>query len=468
MSNSSDSEEEEVPLLIEYTDKLSGIQNGACKRFGSVPVTILSGFLGAGKSTLVRYILTNPDHGKRIAVIENEFAGLSSDNDERQSLSVETLIVQDVDSDSKAKISDLIELPNGCICCTVKDNLVEALENLLERRGNGIDYILIEASGMANPGPIASVFWLDDALESRLKLDGIVTMVDAKNIIQQLDETRLDDKGKGGGEAEQQIAFADRIIINKKDLVNEEQLNEVISTIEIINPTSPFQITTYSNVPNLDWILSTNSFDVDRFLTCANRQQWNEASEKVDFLTKSRCSDLSCKSCQELLVNNNILCGSCDDSIHKVRTGLNISSRSKGAINHSHTGSIRTVVLIRNGSVSLKKINAWLSSILWPNQDGQSDSDRGYATIFRIKGILSIIHKSAPDFDLDTDPKFIEDDGYDSRRYIVQAVNDLWEIHPANINLAWAENENRCCKLVLIGRKLDYKQLENGFLDCFE
>lgn len=137
------------------------------------PVTILSGFLGSGKTTLIQYILKSPDHGKRIAVIENEYG---------EGLAVESLIARDGVGDNNNSLQDLIELPNGCICCTVKDSLVATLENLLEKRKD-LDYILIEASGMANPGPIASIFWLDDALESRLQLDGIVTLVSKTQVL---------------------------------------------------------------------------------------------------------------------------------------------------------------------------------------------------------------------------------------------------------------------------------------------
>ena len=489
MSSSSDNdeEEEEVPQLIEHIpseeillnsrrdySNIIDEQDSSNNNNNNVPVTILSGFLGAGKSTLVRYILTSPDHGKRIAVIENEFAGLTSDQDEsveRESLSVETLIVQDIDSGSKSKITDLIELPNGCICCTVKDNLVEALETLLEKKGADIDYILIEASGMANPGPIASVFWLDDALESRLRLDGIVTMVDTKNILMQLKETKFDGSEKGGGEAEQQIAFADRIIINKKDLADNVQLNNVISTIHSINPTAPRQIASFANISNIDWVLNTHSFDINRLKesmfgqVCEDidgGQKWNNPGNLQNYLPSSRCSNVACKSCEEFSNNELLLCGFCGDKNDQVDTRPIVASR----LDHSHTGSIRTVVLVCDGSVSLRKVNSGLSTILWPNQDDQENIKNVYATIFRIKGVLSTFNDGVSVSD-DSESNFIGLDGLDSRRYIVQAVNDLWEIHPANTNLCWAVNDKRFCKIVLIGRHLNYEQLLHGFSDCF-
>ena len=218
-----DSDGDEAPLLVSLDPEnqiaASLPDDYSSDRFAPskcVPVTILSGFLGSGKTTLIQYILKNPNHGKRIAVIENEFG---------QGLDVESLIARDgVDNSS---LTDLIELPNGCICCTVKDSLVATLENLLTKRRD-FDYILIECSGMANPGPIASLFWLDEALESRLRLDGIVCMVDALNIEQQLSTTL---------EAAQQVAYADRILLNKIDLVPAAVVGSWLSVLRRSHPT---------------------------------------------------------------------------------------------------------------------------------------------------------------------------------------------------------------------------------------
>ena len=177
MTDDYSSSDDEAPPLV----NLDGPSTPSTKVHSPVvPVTILTGFLGSGKTTLIQYILKSPDHGKKIAVIENEYSGASSsaidpeiflpDNiksscsprdAEREGLSIETMIARDGTNDSS--LTDMIELPNGCICCTVKDSLVETLELLLEKKRE-LDYILIECSGMANPGPIASIFWLDDAL----------------------------------------------------------------------------------------------------------------------------------------------------------------------------------------------------------------------------------------------------------------------------------------------------------------
>ena len=152
------------------------------------------------------------------------------------------------DGMSGGSLSDFIELPNGCVCCTVKDNLVITLETLLTKRRD-LDYILIEASGMANPGPIASLFWLDDALESRLKLDGVVVMVDSYHILEQLQTTH---------EAAQQIAYADRILLNKVDLVKDTA--PMVAAIRRINRTVPMRRTRFSQIPDLEWILDANCF----------------------------------------------------------------------------------------------------------------------------------------------------------------------------------------------------------------
>jgi G3E family GTPase len=264
----------DIPILVDHDQSLQIIPKNSVeidnyvdpktkneKDLPAVPVTILTGFLGSGKTTLIQYILRSPDHGKKIAVIENEFSGVSaaSSSDisklkngsqaEKEGLSIETLIARD--GTNSSNLIDLIELPNGCICCTVKDSLVATLETLLDKKRE-LDYIIIECSGMANPGPVASIFWLDDALESRIRLDGIVTCVDARNLEMQLQETSSKHESNlGGDEAAQQIAYADRIIVNKTDLLeghSEGRLKEVLKQIRSINSTAPLQMTTYSKI----------------------------------------------------------------------------------------------------------------------------------------------------------------------------------------------------------------------------
>ena len=400
------------------------------------PVTILSGFLGAGKTTLIQYILQSPEHGKRIAVIENEFG---------EGLNIESMIAKD--GSSGTSLQDFIELPNGCVCCTVKDDLITTLETLLERRQE-LDYILIEASGMANPGPIASLFWLDDALESRLKLDGIVVLVDSYHILEQLQTTV---------EAAQQIAYADRILLNKVDLVDDTIPME--TAIRRINQLVPIQQSKFSQVPNLEWILDANCFDaIGR-------------TNEIDALTaksKHTCTDdLNCQDCD-------------------LQRDLFLPSSGR---QHHHTSNIRTLALVKTGSIDLQKMNKWLASLLWPNQDehdkvlrarlenssAKKNAHQSMTSnemhLFRIKGILSIYHVDVMEEDRD----FVDDNGVDIRRYIVQAVNDLWEIHPGSRCLQWDQivegesaPEGRCCKLILIGRFLQDEQLTKCFESCFD
>lgn len=285
-----------------------------------IPVTIITGYLGAGKTTLLNYILTE-QHNKRIAVILNEFGEGSA---LEKSLAV---------SHAGELYEEWLELRNGCLCCSVKDNGLKAIENLMEKKGK-FDYILLETTGLADPGAVASMFWVDAELGSDIYLDGIVTVIDAKYGLQQLTE----EKEEGLiNEASRQIAVADLIIINKTDLVNEEELTQTRDAVRSINGLVKILETQKSRV-DLSEVLDLHSFDSKDGVNLAEKLQ----------LVKSTRPHLD--------------------------------------------KSILTVTFEVAGDLPEDALNVFIQDLLWekmfPNKEGRP------MTVIRLKGIVSLVGKA--------------------------------------------------------------------------
>ncbi len=202
-----------------------------------IPVTVLTGYLGAGKTTLLNRILSEP-HGKKYAVIVNEFGEIGIDND----------LVVGADE-------EVFEMNNGCICCTVRGDLIRILDGLMRGKGK-FDAIIVETTGLADPAPVAQTFFMDENVGRRTKLDAVVTIADAK---------WLNDRLKDAPEAKNQIAFADVILVNKTDLVSPDELSEVEARVRGINPYARLHRTERAKIP-LNEILERNAFDLERIL----------------------------------------------------------------------------------------------------------------------------------------------------------------------------------------------------------
>ncbi|KAF1780062.1 P-loop containing nucleoside triphosphate hydrolase [Phytophthora cactorum] len=301
------------------------------------PVTILSGFLGAGKTTLLKFILS-ASHGKRIAVIENEFG---------EEIGVESLVAKD---GAGGDVMDgFYELSNGCVCCSVRDDLVNTLEKLLERRDR-FDYIVVETTGMADPGKVASVFWVDDELEGRIFLDGIVTLVDAPRLNFHL--THPDTQR----EAAAQLAYADRILLNKGDLVPDiEQRLEIEQKVTQVNGVASVRWTERSRV-DLDDILNIKSF------TTSRAEQVEK--ELHTLLTEGKEEDHE----------------NCKDESHDHVT---------------HTGGMQTTcVRIRDGPLDQDKLERWLGELLWDqDEDGLPRLSLARKLLRPTKFILQAVHE---------------------------------------------------------------------------
>jgi G3E family GTPase len=354
-----------------------------------IPVTVLTGYLGAGKTTLLNRILTEP-HGRKFAVIVNEFGEIGIDNE----------LVVGADE-------EIFEMNNGCICCTVRGDLIRIIEGLLKRKGK-FDSIIVETTGLADPAPVAQTFFADADVKEAASLDAIVTVADAK---------WLSDRLKDAPEAKNQIAFADVILLNKIDLVSAEELAEVEGRIRAINPYAKLHKTTKSNVA-IDDVLNRNAFDLQRILEI-----------EPDFL------------------NIGGLGKGHDDhghDHHDHEHGHDHHGHDHGhhdhghkahghGLKHYHDEEMQSLSITLDGDVDPEKFLPWVNDYV--QKEG--------ASILRSKGILAF--KDEP------------------KRFVYQGVHMMLD---GDLQREWKPDEKRVSRIVFIGRHLKEDEIRAGFLAC--
>jgi G3E family GTPase len=348
-----------------------------------IPVTVLTGYLGAGKTTLLNRILSE-NHGKKYAVIVNEFGEIGIDND---------LIVE---SDE-----EIYEMNNGCVCCTVRGDLIRVVEGLMRRPGR-FDGIIVETTGLADPVPVAQTFFMDDDVRAKTELDAVVALVDAKHLPLRLKDSR---------EAEDQIAFADVVIINKTDLVTPEELAQIEDIVNAINPAARVYKTSRSGV-DLARVLDQGAFNLERAL-----------ENDPHFLEHG---------------HDDHVCGpDCDHDHHGHDHHHHDHDHDHHHHHHGEMSAIHDItvqsVSLRGGEMNPERFFPWIQKI----------TQTQGPNILRLKGIIA----------------FKED----AERYVVQGVHMIIE---GDHQRPWKDGEKHESRLVFIGRDLDRAKLEESFKAC--
>ena len=361
-----------------------------------IPVTVLTGYLGAGKTTLLNRIL-HEDHGRRWAVIVNEFGEIGIDHD---------LVTHSSD--------ELFEMNNGCICCTVRGDLIRTLHMLLQRSdaGRGFDAIIVETTGLATPGPVAQTFFVDPKLRAALRLDSITTLVDARHVLQELRDSR---------EAAEQIAFADLLVLNKTDLASEVEVQAVERALRLLNPTAPIEPAQRGNVP-LERLLGRAAFDLQHVMAL-----------EPGFLAPAHVHDAHCG-------HGHVHDDACEHETQQPTGHGHDHDHDRDrdrdhdlGLNHLHDSGIHSVSLQSAQPMDAAKVQAWLAVLV----AAQS------ANILRAKGIFHIAGEP--------------------RRMVFQSVHSLLE---GDWQRPWHDGEPRGSRLVFIGRRLDASALQAGLDAC--
>ena len=440
-----------------------------------IPVSILTGFLGSGKTTLLNRILSE-EHGKRIAVIENEYGEVGIDQ----------ALVIDADE-------EVFEMSNGCICCTVRGDLIRVLGNLMKRRDK-FDYVLVETTGLADPGPVAQTFFMDDEIRAEFSLDGIVTLVDAAHIEQQLGRS---------DESTEQVAFADVLVLNKTDLVNDEALDRLEARLRDMNRMARVVRTERANVP-VNTVLNLGAFDLEQvlerrptFLEPEYPFEWTgvyaldagryelsldegpDPAMSLVVVSDQGTDDAALREGAEWCVRRYaepadiIRPGDVIPAGKHVNLPLDSPGRksfflevdtparvglytqhtaeefdlqltnAEGATimqevertwvaQHEHDDEVGSISIEKDGDVDPERLNAWLGELL---------RDRG-VDIFRMKGFISLVGES--------------------RRFVFQGVHMLFDGQP---DRPWGDSPRRN-QLVFIGRNLDEQAMRQGFEAC--